>query len=59
MVSDSYYSACNWFVILSCAIMKRIHAVFSQSGVSDKEITRLQQWGHSTQRCVAQSHDYL
>lgn len=39
--------------------MKRIWAVFAQSGVSDKEITRLQQWGHSTLRRVAQSHDYL
>lgn len=39
--------------------MKRIWAVFTQSGVSDKEITRLQQWGHSTLWCVAQSYDYL
>lgn len=45
--------------ILSYTLMKRIWAVFTLSGVSDKEIARLQQWGHSTLRRVAQSHDYL
>lgn len=59
MVSNLYGAACNQFVILSCTVMKRIHAVFTQSGVSDKEITVLQQLGPSTQLRLAQSSDYL
>lgn len=39
MVRNHYCTACNQFVILSSTIMKRIHTVFAQSGVSDKEIT--------------------
>lgn len=40
MASNSYRSACKQLVILSCAMMKRIHTVFTQSGVSDREITQ-------------------
>ena len=40
MASNSYHTARKQLVILSCAMMRRIHTVFTQSGVSDREITQ-------------------